>query len=517
MNNFLARLGDRINPIVVKETRQAVNSRLVAAFLLLFLTVQFVVMLLMITTREFADTNDLNLRPGRDMFTFVQGILLGTCMVLIPALTGVRLAVERSDVNVDLLFISSLTPRAVIAGKLFAAGALALLIFSACAPFMAFAYVMRGLDVPTILLVLTADYLAVLLTTALALFLASLPANRGLRIFLGVGGFFAMCYIGAGLLALSSGFLRFGFGFDTASWEFWLGCAGIVALVFGVIGIFFVWSVALISPPAANRALGVRVYTLGFWIATALGFGIWSLHVGRPEPMLFWGFIGCALFSLQMIIASCERDAWGIRVARRIPRRVILRVPAFLFYSGSAGGLLFGVIGAALSVIGLAVWYQIVPSGSPPDVQERPVTIAGLIAGYTYCYCLTAIGFRRLLTRSGFRCGYTWVLITLLFGLGCTVPYIVRFALFDRPRYGSDDLIILYLTNPVVMIGDATRGWDTHLGFTIFFLAAWGGILTAVNAPWFMKQVLDFRPSDPEGETPRGIKTPARVEERADE
>ena len=33
MNEFLARLGDRINPIVVKETRQAVNSRLVAAFM----------------------------------------------------------------------------------------------------------------------------------------------------------------------------------------------------------------------------------------------------------------------------------------------------------------------------------------------------------------------------------------------------------------------------------------------------------------------------------------------------
>ncbi len=48
------------------------------------------------------------------MFTFVQGILLGTCLVIIPAMTGVRLAVERSDVNVDLLFISSLSPRAVL-------------------------------------------------------------------------------------------------------------------------------------------------------------------------------------------------------------------------------------------------------------------------------------------------------------------------------------------------------------------------------------------------------------------
>jgi hypothetical protein len=193
-------------------------------------------MFLMIAGRELGRGGEVDLRAGRDMFTFVQGILLGTCMVLIPALTGVRLAVERSDVNVDLLFISSLTPRAVVAGKLVAAGALALLIFSACAPFMTFAYVMRGLDVPTILVVLTADYLAVMASTALAVFLASVPANRGLRIFLGVAGFMAMCYMGAALLAGSSAFLRYGAGFDTAEWEFWAGFAGVATLVVGAIG-----------------------------------------------------------------------------------------------------------------------------------------------------------------------------------------------------------------------------------------------------------------------------------------
>ena len=203
MTEFLARLGDRINPIVVKETRQAVNSRLVAAFLLIFLGVQLLVMLLTITGREVSGS-DVDLRAGREMFTIVQGILLGACMVLIPTMTGARLASERSDVNVDLLFISSLTPRAVLLGKLIAAAALALLIFSACAPFMTFAYVMRGLDMPTILIVLTADYLAVLLGTTWALFLASVPANRGLRILLGLGGFIFICYLGGGLLVASA-------------------------------------------------------------------------------------------------------------------------------------------------------------------------------------------------------------------------------------------------------------------------------------------------------------------------
>src|SRR5207249_2560486 len=117
-----------------------------------------------------------------------QGILLGTCMLLIPAYTGVRLSTERSDTNVDLLFISTLRPRAIIAGKFFAAIVLILLIFSACTPFMTFTYLMRGLDIPTILLVLAIDLLVVLAGTQLALFFGTITTNRPLKGLLGLLG-----------------------------------------------------------------------------------------------------------------------------------------------------------------------------------------------------------------------------------------------------------------------------------------------------------------------------------------
>jgi hypothetical protein len=212
-----------------------------------------------------------------------------------------------------------------------------------------------------------------------------------------------------------------------------------------------------------------------------------------------WSFLGCVLSSLQIIVASCERDEWGGRVARRIPRGP-LRVPAFLFYSGAAGGIAFGVIGAVLSVVGMAVWYQVVPTTYGDE--ERVVLVASLIAGYTYCFCLTAILFRRLLADSGFRAGYTWVIGILLFGLACTGPYIIRFALFDRYSRYSDDIIALYLPNPVVMIDDATRHrHDSHFVLTIVFLMVWGGFATVLNAPWFVKQLTTFRP--PRAEKPK--------------
>jgi hypothetical protein len=318
-----------------------------------------------------------------------------------------------------------------------------------------------------------------------------------------VGGFVAVCYFGAGLLAVSARFLRSETSLDLGSWEFWIAVVLLAALVLGVIGLLFVWSVALISPPAANRAYPVRVYTLVFWIATGLGFGGWSVYVKRPEPMLAWGLTGCVLSCLQLITATCERDSWGARVARRIPRRLIFRLPAFFFYSGAAGGLAFGVTGAVLTSVGLALWFQYLPSARRVGADSEPATLTALVAAYTYCYCLSAVVVRRLLAGSGFRIGHTWVTGALLFGLGCTLPYIARSMIFDySARYRhSDELIALYLTNPVVMIDDALRSsfsYNTHLPLTIAFLGVWGGLVTVVNMGWFVKQLTEFRPPDRE-------------------
>jgi hypothetical protein len=496
VTHFLNRLGDRMNPIVVKEARQAVNSRMVSGALLLFLGVQLTVMLLMLTGRSLPGEAELDLRVGRQVFTFVQGVLLGACILLIPLMTGGRLAVERSDARVDLLFITSLSPRAIVFGKLATAAALALLMFSACAPFMAFAYVLRGLDVPTIFVVLTSDFILVLFATMLALFLASIPATRGFRIFLGIFGFIGMCYLTGGMLTVTSEFLERGVGADPSGWEFWGGFGGMAAAALGIIGLLFVWSVALISPHAANRAVAVRAYTLAFWAAAAAGLGYWAKYISHPGPVEVWAVFGAILFGIQLLTAVSERDHWGPRVARKIPRRVAWRVPAFLFYSGAAGGLLFGLLGGGLTLLGVVLWHEWYPSAHWPNPWWKPVQMAGLILGYTYCYAMTAVLIRRLAHGTQLRIGYTWLVALILFGLGCLLPYIVGYALFDtHSRYGrADDLLWLYLTNPAVTLDDTLRPGGGNEGMIRAFVAVWAVAVTLLNVPWLAGQVSRFRP-----------------------
>jgi len=136
-SGILARIDDAFNPIVVKELRQAVHGKFVAAVLIVLLVIQITAIGLIIISSD-----DISTRfdHGRNAFMILQSIMLGICLLFVPAYTAFRLGSERSDTNVDLFFITTIRPRAIISGKVFAALVITVLIFSACMPFMVFTY-----------------------------------------------------------------------------------------------------------------------------------------------------------------------------------------------------------------------------------------------------------------------------------------------------------------------------------------------------------------------------------------
>ena len=133
---ILDRLDDQLNPIVVKELRQAVKSRMVVGILGLFLGLQLLLLGFYLLSGEMRSQSQvIDWSAGYEVFRIQQGILLFTIMIAVPAYACIRLANERTDQNVDLMFISTLRPASIVWGKFFAAVVLGLLVFSACAPF----------------------------------------------------------------------------------------------------------------------------------------------------------------------------------------------------------------------------------------------------------------------------------------------------------------------------------------------------------------------------------------------
>ena len=297
MNVFSAvskRVDDWLNPIVVKEARQAVRSRFVSAVFLVFLVLQLVVVWLYVL---FNPDLASELSGGRDVTGILFSILTGSCMLFVPIYSGVRLAWERSAVQMDLMFTTTVSPGAVIRGKMVNAALLTGLIYSACAPFMVFAYLLRGIDLPTIFFLLAMGLLNIALAVQFALFLACIPASILAKVFLGLFGMgvllfwmFGGLWMGFALSSLSS-FGPFG---PTGGSDFWTGMATLALSALLTIGLLYVFSVAVLSPPSANRMLPVRAYIVGAWIVLGIVSVLWKYLGASGAGMEPWAAISVA-------------------------------------------------------------------------------------------------------------------------------------------------------------------------------------------------------------------------------
>jgi hypothetical protein len=499
---LLERMDDLLNPIVVKELRQAVKSRIVMAVLLIFLLLQLVILLVTLLVGEYRNAGiSSQLYAGLETFRILQGLLLGTCMVLIPAYAGVRLAAEHSDTNVDLLFISTLRPRAIVAGKFLAAVVLILLIFSACAPFMTFTYLLRGIDIPSILLVLALDFLAVLLGTQLAIFLGAVPANWGLKVLLGLAGLGGLGMLFGLAMSGSIALLESGVGGRLDSMEFWLLCAAVVTAAMAVIGQLFTWSIALVSAPSANRAFPPRLFLLSAWLVTAGVAVLLARRFRSSAPLYIWMDALTALLCVQFLTSINEREQWGVRVARTIPRRWWLRGPAFLLYSGAAGGVLFAAVLLALTLNlpSLAGWWW--PDLAPLtalDIGRRNTLVMLLVALYLFNFSMTAVYLRNLLLRDRIKPAFTWVLALLLLGMGLSLPYLILF-LFNNEALQTGNIDPWsQITNPIATIFIFVRDWPNRSndGFPrgcLLFLSNWAVLVAVLCLPWMRRQWKRFR------------------------
>jgi hypothetical protein len=503
---FVDKMDDLLNPIVVKELRQAVKSRIVIAALFLFLLTELVILLLSLSLDENRRMDPTNLHAGRPIFQVLQGILLGTCMLLIPAYAGIRLAAEHSDTNVDLLFISTLRPRGIIAGKLLASIVLILLIFSAGAPFMTFTYLLRGIDVPSILLLLVLDFLVVLLAAQGAIFLGAVPANPGLKLLLGLLGLGLLLALFISTMIFSDQMLDLGVGSRLDSIDFWIVAGAVAIVLLASVGLFFTWSVAIVSPPSANRALPVRLYLLGFWLATGGIAVLLTRHFRTTAALYIWERSIMALLCAQIVVSINEREQWGLRVRRTIPRREWLRGPAFLTYSGAAGGVLLALLLIALTLAFLSVplpyWTDsspLLPGGLETDPRSLTTFTLLLIALYTFDYCLTAVWLRNTLFAGWIKATYTWVLAMVLWGLGSALPFPLLFLLNNQEWRLGHVNPWWQISNPFSTILTCR---ERDMGAVLFrmkclpFLIGWGVIVLLGCLPWMIRQMRRFRPPE---------------------
>jgi hypothetical protein len=477
------RIDEAVSPVIVKELRQAVRGRFIVAVILFFLAVQLLTMGIALLANAVSSSSIEQAAAGRPVFLTIFGILVGTCIVCIPAYTGIRLAAERSDVNIDLLFITSLEPRSIILGKLGSALILTGLVYSACVPFLAFTYFLRGVDFPSIAVLLAMGFLAVAVMVSVAITLATIPVTRPFKIIFGLGMLamgFPMIPI---LVAMAFQFLQGSGGGLIGSRDFWIAAGVIVAFVVAGCSVLLALATTQVTPPAANRARPVRIVLSLFWLVTGAGVAVVVWNTKSLEPAIGWLVFQLCLLTLCMIVASSERRELGPRVTRAIPVSPGARVLAFPFYSGSLSGLAWSAMMFLATIAAVVAIGEL--SGTSSSNHLEAAAWMGDALVYIAAYVMAGIALREWGLMKKIPPGRTWILVVLLAIAGTALP-IFGWVIFRGPQPFGKELTVWSFLPP---IGNPEEYQVARTIFGIVVLS----VLLFTQRSWIGRQLAAFR------------------------
>lgn len=344
---LLVRIGDRINPILVKETRQALKSKHFTVTFGLLLLAAWIVSLggvLWIGQGIYLGAR------GPDMFFFYYWVLM-IPMIVVPFSAFRSLASEREDGTYELLSITTLSSRQVISGKLGSAFIQLLIYGSAISPCLAFTYLLRGIELPTILLILTYTFLSALGLSLLGLFFATLTGERHWQVVLSVlliMGLLIACWI---FLVLTYGCLYEGIDFREL-W-FWYAMGMIFSAYAGLFASVFLAACAQINFASSNRSTALRITSLAHCLVYAAWISfVWIFEADGEIAVLAVGICFAALYWFGVgALMTGEEPELSLRVRRKLPQSYFGRV----FLTWLAPGPGTGYIFAVSSLLGLSL------------------------------------------------------------------------------------------------------------------------------------------------------------------
>ena len=490
-----------MNPVVVKELRQAVRSWAVTGTLLLFLLVLFCAAVIFFVTQSFDPS--ANQRMGAQIFSTFSVILTGASLLFIPLYIGVRVAAERQESDLDLLYISTLSPAKIIRGKFFCGAYVAILFFSGCMPFMTFTNLLRGVDLPSVFFVLLCLFLIVCCAVQVAIFLACLPISKILKILLGLGAAIITFWLIAGLTFVMSELMMQGVGSMMSNRGFWATFFTVASVIFAAALLLHFLSIALISPPSANRAMPVRIYMTIVWLISAAVSLSWVIHQADARFILPWASISFIVFSASLVVIVSNNDTLSVRVQWTVPERLPLRALAFVFYNGAAGGLVWAALILAATFFSMWLVLTSHPFANTLQGDDLMAALYSCAAAICYAFDYALVGLflhRKFLARRPAKlAGIFAVIVPAAWAL---LPVLFFFFL---NRLSTRDLEHLQLGNVfnIFVVGLKPQKQE-HL----LFAAGWLVLMVALNFTWFARQVKNFQPLRRAKPVPAAVEAP---------
>jgi hypothetical protein len=344
----LERLGDRLNPLVVKEVRQGLRSRVFwASFGLMLLSCLIISMVAYANVR---DDGGLTTH-GRGFFLAFFVCLGMVHFFIIPYSAYRSLAREREDETWVLLILTGLGPRRILRGKVASFLVQAGLYASAVGPFLLFSYYLNGIDLPTILVILGLGASWLVFLTLVAVCAATLAEGRMGRAFV------HLLLLGVLVLALLYG-LAAAFILGEQGYRFLVRERELLTFATCFLWAMLTYGWLLFETAAARLSLSTENYSRGPRLAlvlqTLLSAGLlmllWLKEEQDTNMTVAVSILGCLHLSLTGIFVATDLDgqARALRAGTRpwsllrpgAVRGFRLVVLLLLFWAGLCAALL---------------------------------------------------------------------------------------------------------------------------------------------------------------------------------
>ncbi|MCC9607862.1 ABC transporter permease [Blastopirellula sp. JC732] len=471
-----------LNPILVKETRQALKSRQFAVTFTLVLACGWAWSLLGVALNSPAIFYSAN---GPMMLVGYVDILLFPLIVIIPFTAFRSLAGEREDGTYELLSISTLPPTQIISGKLGSAILQMIVYLSALAPCVAFTYLLRGIDIITICIVMIAATFASVMLSMAGLLLATVTNSKSWQSVLSVAVIVLFLIAFFGAIGLSVGAIV-----EETSWRqydeanFWVLTVCALTFYFSYLALLYYAAAAAISFASENRSTKMRMVMLVQHFLFIVWFCWGYIESGYENVVLsamitflaiHWGIHGALMVGESPVLSP--------RVRRSIPKTILARLCSNWFLPGPARGYLFavsGMISGAVSAFALSLLWPYFGSGGSYDVRmvaAYAVAATSYVAIYLGVGRLLMMGIRRLGSGDIFLSAIIHLLL-LLFGV--FIPIIIQLSSYWLP---NDEYSLVQISNPfwtLTMILDEPQViWISELGIAIVLL--FGGAVTMLG------------------------------------
>ncbi len=494
------RFGDKLNPILVKETRQALKSR------------QFVITfsVLLFAALAWTIVGSLTMMPQIYTTPSAPRMLIGYYLVLaLPMLLVVPLAAYRSlegeidDGTLELLSISTLTPWQIVLGKLASAMLQMMLYFVALFPCVAYAYTLRGVDLPTTMLIMAALIVAGILLTIVALFFAPLTRSRTGRITTLLATMAILMAAEWGLAFLMIGMILYGNPLTTGQLYFTVTATILLAAAIG--HLLLTATAAQLTPESENRSTHIRLSIMGL---TAVFLGVGTLAAlmltreGIPVVVTLIMILGVLWTACSSMMAA-ESPAMTPRIRRELPSSFFARCTLTWLTPGPATGLAFSVINIVIITFFIAAGLEYLIR--TPNAWGQPYAIfARLVLTYaTYLVGMLVavrwiIAVIRINNNPRVEVGLAALIVVAV--ISALVPYSIGLHLNDYRPYAYSQWQATNWAWTMLMVAN---GLD---------LSAMIGLLSVMAAAAFLVTLL----ASPQLTMPRRIATPKRVQEELD-